>query len=67
MLTKDVIVKYHKLVPFPWTPRKLKKAEYDPTKLLLEVGRDLERCEDKHTPEGKAILDILKELELLSS
>lgn len=65
MKVKDVMVKYHKLVPFPWTPRKIKKAGYDPTHLILTIGRELERCEDINTPISVDIISLIHELKLL--
>lgn len=66
MKVREVILKYHKLVPFPWTPAKIKKAGFNPTELLLQVGRELAECEDKDTPTAQALLDTLKDLGMLS-
>lgn len=65
MRVKEAIRKYHKLVPFPWNPRKIKKAGFSPPELLITFGRDLERCEDADTPEGKALMSMINELELM--
>lgn len=65
MLTKVVILKYHAFVSFPWTAAKIKKEGFNPTTLLLKMGRDLEKCEDKDTPTAKAVLDLLEDLRML--
>lgn len=66
MKTKDVMIKYHKLVPFPWTPRKIKKAGFDPTPLMLELGKELGRCEDADLPGIKELMETLKKLDVLT-
>jgi len=43
---EEVILKYHELVPFPWTIRKIKKAGYKPEQLFTSVADDLNVCED---------------------
>jgi len=63
MLVKDVLLKFHNIVPFDWTIQKIKKAGLNPTQFLIEVGRDLERCDDINTTTGKEVLKILKKLE----
>lgn len=65
MKVKDVILECNGKVPFPWTPRKLKRAGFEPSEFLLDVGRRLEQCEDKDTPAAEAVLDTIKELGLL--
>lgn len=62
MLVKDVILRYHKIVPFPWSPKKLKKAGFDPMELCRQIGQQLGECEDKDTPAAMAVLDTLKDL-----
>lgn len=66
MKVRDLLKKYHKLVPFPWTPAKIKKAGYDTAFFLVEMGRELENCEDKDSESAKQILEMLKDLEMLS-
>jgi len=61
---KDVLVKYHKIVPFPWTVRKLKKAGLNPTNFLIGVGQEIEKCDDSYTETAQQLLDLLKELEM---
>lgn len=65
MKVKEVVVEYHKLVPFPWTPRKIRKAGFDPTALVLEMGRKIEQCEDSNTPAAMDLLSVINELKLL--
>ena len=60
MKVKDVILKYHKIVPFPWSPSKLRKAGKDAMEFCRQVGQELGDCVDKDTPSAKAVLDTLK-------
>lgn len=62
MKVKDVILKYHAIVPFPWSPSKLKKAGKDPMEMCRQIGQEIGNCEDKDTPAAKAVLDTLKDL-----
>lgn len=65
MLVKDVLTKYHGKIPFPWTLRKIKKAGFEPAALFLELGRELERCEDVDSETGKSTIDLIQKLKLL--
>lgn len=67
MITKEVILKFHEHVPFPWSPRKIKKAGLDPTRFLIDFGIELEKCHDKDTPLAKGILEMLQELKLFDA
>lgn len=62
---RDVIVKHHKIVPFPWTIRKIKKAGYSPTEFLLRMGKELAACDDADSETARAVLANLKELEMM--
>lgn len=62
MTVREVIVKYHGIVPFPWTPSKLKKAGFDPMEMCRRIGQQIGECEDKDTPAAQAVLDTLKDL-----
>ncbi len=62
MKVKEVILKYHAIVPFPWIPSKLKKAGHDPMEMCRSIGEEIGECEDKDTPSSKAVLDTLKDL-----
>lgn len=66
MKVKEVFIKYSKIVPFPWTERKIKKAGHNPQIFLIQLGQELERCEDIDTPTAKDLLRSLKELSILS-
>ncbi len=59
MLVNDVITKYHKIIPYPWTLRKIKKAGLDPAEFFIAIGRDLEKCEDKDNPTIETVLNII--------
>ncbi|MBA7697195.1 hypothetical protein ES703_105855 [subsurface metagenome] len=65
MKVREVLVKYHQIVPFPWSDKKIKKAGLEPMELCREIGQEIGNCEDKDTPSAKAILDILKKLEVM--
>lgn len=65
MKVKEILTKYHKLVPFPWTPRKIKKAGFVPTEFMVRFGKELGQCDDLNSAEAKPILDMLHELKLL--
>lgn len=66
MKVKDVILKYHKICPFPWTPAKVKKAGYEVMPLARCLGQELGQCEDKDTPGAKAVLDALKDMGIVA-
>lgn len=61
----QVIYKYHKLIPFPWTIRKIKKAGYQPTELLIKVGQDLNACDDADTDSATELIRLMHNLELM--
>lgn len=65
MLVVEVLKKYHQTVPFPLTPRKIKKANLDPARYLMEIGYELAQCEDIETESSKAVINALKELSML--
>lgn len=46
MLVKEVLLKYHKMVPFPWSLPKISKAGYVPREFFLDLGNELKECED---------------------
>lgn len=46
MLVKEVLKQYHKKVPFPLSPRKIRAAGYDETDYLKELTREIKSCED---------------------
>jgi len=62
MLVKDVLLKYHKKVPFPWTIRKISCAGFIPEKLFEALGEELSKCEDIATPTGKKVLATIEKL-----
>lgn len=66
MKVKEVIITYHQIVPFPWTPAKIKKAGREPMELCRSIGEDLASCEDKDTPTAKAVLDTLKDMGIMA-
>ncbi len=62
MLVKDVLKKYHAIVPFPWTLAKIAKAGLEPCNFFLEVGESLSKCTDIGTPAGLAVLEAINKL-----
>lgn len=62
MLVKEVLLKYHAKVPFPWTIRKISSAGFVPEKLFMDLGEELSQCEDIATPTGKKVLATIKKL-----
>lgn len=64
MLVKDVFVKANETVPFPWTLKKIKKADCDPLTILTRLAQDLNKCADLNTPEGQAQIKLVEALKL---
>jgi len=46
MKVRDVLLKFHKIVPFPWTHRAIEKKGYDTRDFILKVIGELEESED---------------------
>lgn len=63
--TQDVFIKYHTILPFPWSIKKIKKANLNPSEFLIGFGRELEACEDAKDPETQRLLAMMKTLEML--
>ena len=60
MLCKDVIEKFHKLVPFPTTPEKITAAGYDVEQYIKEMGESLRQCDDFGVhPRAKKMCDMI--------
>ncbi|MBA7587030.1 hypothetical protein ES708_29040 [subsurface metagenome] len=62
MLVKDVLLKYHAKVPFPWTIRKISCAGFIPEQLFESLGEELSQCEDIATPTGKKVIATIEKL-----
>jgi len=58
---KDVLEKYHKLVPFPITLAKVKKAGYKPEQYLRDLAADLNQCSDKKDGKSKKLIAALNQ------
>ncbi len=65
MLVREVFVKYSKMVPFPWSPSKIKRAGHNPTTFLIDFGKEFNNCPDRNTDENKELINLFKELQLL--
>lgn len=61
MTMKEVLVKYHKLVPFPIALAKIKKAGREPEQYLKDLVADLNQCSDKDDGKNKKRLAALNE------
>ena len=64
MLVREVLVKFNKMVPFPWTLPKISKAGYIPKEFFLDLGNDLKECEDIESGSADKVLksiDALRE------
>ncbi len=46
MKVRDVLLKFHKIIPFPWTHRAIEKKGYIPKDFILKVIGELEESED---------------------
>lgn len=59
---RTVLLKYHKIVPFPWTLPKIAKAGFIPKEFFLQLGEELSQCEDIGTSRAKKTLDAINKL-----
>lgn len=60
MLCKDVLEKFHKLVPFPITPEKIAAAGYDVDQYFKDMGEALRQCDDVDShPRAKRMCKLL--------
>ena len=62
MFVMDVFTKYNKMVPFPWTPTKIKKAGFEPKEFVIKVGSELEECEDFESGIADKIVKLINAL-----
>ncbi len=61
MLCKDVLEKFHKLVPFPITPEKIAAAGYDVDQYFKDMGDLLRQCDDVGDhPRAKRMCDMVQ-------
>lgn len=69
MKVEEVIRKYHKIVPFPISPKKIEKAGFTVAAYLCQLADDLKQCEDKDEPRNKSLIDSINKAtsELLDS
>lgn len=64
MLMKEVLLKYHGRVPFPWTPAKIKKAGFDPAALMIKLGADLGLCTDSNSKLTRETLAAINKIKI---
>lgn len=50
MTVKEVILSYHKKVPFPISVSKIRKAGYDPKQYVVQLFDAISSCTDKDNP-----------------
>lgn len=62
MNVKDVLLKYHAIVPFPWTIAKIEKAGHKPSGLIVELGSDLLLCEDNKGKTCQKVIAMVNQL-----
>jgi len=65
MTTEEVMTHYHKIVPFPITPKKIEAAGYNAIEYLIQIKQDLERCVDRDQPLTVKIIQSVRELQRL--
>lgn len=46
MKCDEVLKKYHRLVSYPLSIKKIKAAGYDPARYLKRLARDIRKCDD---------------------
>jgi len=57
---KDVMLKWNAVVPFPWTPAKLREAGLDPSSTLRAIMDDIFLADDyKESPTAQKIITTL--------
>ncbi len=59
MIVKQVIEKYHKLVPFPISSAKVKRAGYTVEQYLQNITTELNKCSDKKDGKNKKLIASL--------
>ena len=64
---EDVLIEYHKRVPFPMTVKKIKKAGYNVTEYLLELTNAIEACEDIDEPQCVHFIQAINEVRQLAN
>lgn len=67
MLVRAVYLKYHSMVPFPWTLQKIKLAGFVPKELFVAIGKELSECSDASSPALRKVIASINKLELKSS
>jgi len=61
MTIKQVLEKYHKIVPFPVSLTKIKKAGQAPKQYLQNIVAELNQCSDADSCKSKKLLASLNE------
>ena len=62
MKCKDVFEKYHRIVSYPLSIKKIKAAGYDPAKYLKRLARDIRKCDDINDKAAQRFLKAAKRL-----
>lgn len=63
MKCAEVLEKYHRIVPFPLSIKRIKAAGYDPAKYLKRMAKDIRRCDDIEN--DKTAQDFLRKVAAL--
>ena len=64
MTIKEIILEANKIVSYPWSKSKIKKAKIDPAKFLKEIAEKLKNADD-YDPDNKLLMKIIKEAKQL--
>lgn len=64
MTITQVLGQYHKAVPFPWTPEKIKEAGFCPAEFMLSLRDDLQKCDQSDHEVVREIIRLMDRLEV---
>jgi len=63
MTCKEIMLHYHEVLPFPWTPEKIINAEHNIVDFLINFGNDLAKASDiDFYPQAQKILKSVEKL-----
>ena len=67
MTIKEVMLKYHKKVTFPLTPRKIQAAGYNVADYLINILDELKLCSDADTKTAQKVIRSLIQVKNLTT
>ena len=62
MTVKEVLTKYHKIVPFPVSIKRIQKAGLTPGEYLTRITNELETCDDIGCDSGRRFFDAIDKI-----